>query len=174
MLDNTNSGAPAPITSDAATTGMAAAAAARSGLCIGFTILTKAGNGLLSKRIALDATGQLVVDGGACVMWTGKARRASATGADATAAMASLADTVNGLGSSEALTLGSLRHDLADDVEITTARQEGNGKVSRTQANFAYLPDKPALLLIDFDRKGMPDAVARRIDAAGGLWDLLC
>jgi hypothetical protein len=147
-----------------------------SHVSIGFTVLTKANGGLLSKRIAPDPAGEPVSDGSACAMSAGKARRATASGANATGAMQGLADALNGLAPSQALALGSLRSDLPDAVAITITgkEDEARGLVSRTRRYFDYAPGAPALLLLDFDRKGLPAAVAQRIEAAGGFWAALC
>lgn len=168
MLDNTPTGTSAPISSAKTATGL--------GVSIPFTILTKANGGLLSKRIEADAAGKPVPDGSACAMSAGKARRATASGTDATAAMQGLADVLNRLAPSQALALGSLRQGLPDTVEITTTgkENEARGLVSRTGRYFVHAPGVPALMLLDFDQKGMPASAGEQIKAAGGFWEALC
>jgi hypothetical protein len=51
--------------------------------------------------------------------------------------------------------------------------QRGNAIIARTREFITFRSDVPAWLLIDFDRKGMPTAIANRIDALGGLWATL-
>jgi len=128
-------------------------------------------SGLLTKRISLGDDGLLVSDGSACVMGQGAARRVRLPGITA------FADLIGGLKSSEAIALGSLHHDLPDQVRITTARKlaEMNGGaprdlIARTAGHIGYLPKQPAMALLDFDTKGMPDAVAKRVNDLGGFW----
>jgi hypothetical protein len=137
------------------------------------TTLAKAG-GPLTKHIALGPDGLIHSDGSACVMSAGSAQRA--TFAD----LGEFADHMAGLASHEAIALGALRHDLPDRVEIATkARLERlNGAaaphlIARTAEHIHYWPDRPALVLIDIDTKGMPGPVRRKIREIGGFWDAL-
>jgi len=130
-------------------------------------------SGPLTKRISL-ADGKLFSDGSACVMSRGTARRVRLGG------VADFADLIGRMPSNEAIALGSLRPDLPDKVEIMTARRltEANGTappfaISRTAAHIGYAPQAPALALLDFDTKGMPEAVADRLAAHGGFWPAL-
>jgi hypothetical protein len=140
---------------------------------IAITTLAKTG-GPLTKRISLAADGTLHSDGSACIMSTGSAQRATFAG------LASFAACIATLMSHQAIALGVLRHDLPDQVEITTKarREKLNGAsaphlIARTAEHISYRPDQPALALIDVDTKGMPGSVKRRIDALGGFWPAL-
>ncbi len=131
-------------------------------------------SGPLTKRISLAPDGSLISDGSACVMSRGIARRVQLDG------VAGFADLIGGLSSNEAIALGSLRPDLPDKVEILTARRlaEVNGStppfaISRTAGHIGYIPESPALALLDFDTKGMPQVVRDRLDAHGGFWPAL-
>lgn len=128
-------------------------------------------SGLLTKRISLGDDGALISDGSACVMRQGGARRLRLPG------VAAFADLIGSLKSSEAIALGSLHHDLPDEVRITTARKltEMNGcaprdLIARTAEHISYATQQPALALLDYDTKGMPQAVAERVKALGGFW----
>ena len=44
------------------------------------------------------------------------------------------------------------------------------GAIARTRDHIDYAPGEPAFALLDFDRKGMPDAVAGALAARGGFW----
>ena len=59
---------------------------------------------------------------------------------------------------------------MPNEVTIVTKAEAGNGSgVARTGSNFAYRRDCPALVLLDYDTKGMPVEVAERIKNLGGL-----
>jgi hypothetical protein len=65
-----------------------------------------------------------------------------------------------------------LRDDFADDVQIVTKRQLGTAvdAIARAKDFIVYRSGAPALSLIDFDQKGMPEHAAKRIDELGGVW----
>ncbi len=128
-------------------------------------------SGVLTKQISLGDDGRLISDGSACVMAQGGARRIRLGGISA------FADLIGSLKSCEAIALGSLRHDLPDEVQITTARKLAamngtapNHIIARTAGHIGYLPKQPAMVLLDYDTKGMPDAVAKRVNDLGGFW----
>ena len=128
-------------------------------------------SGLLTKRISLGDDGLLFSDGSACVMGQGGARRVRLPG------IAAFATLIGGLKSSEAIALGSLRHDLPDDVQVTTARKLADmdgaappNLIARTAGHINYAARQPALVLLDYDTKGMPAAVAGRVNTLGGFW----
>ena len=129
-------------------------------------------SGLLTKHIKLGDDGGLISDGSACVMAQGAGKRLRL------ASLPAFAELIGGLRPSEAIALGSLRHDLPDEVEITTARKlaEMNGAaaphvIARTSGHINYTAKQPALALLDYDTKGMPPAVAERVKALGGFWN---
>jgi len=128
-----------------------------------FTIARKAGGGLLSKKISIGNDGKPISDGSPCRMWSGTARRVVA------ADIHEVAETINGMDSSEAMILGTYRPEaetirLAKDAEADAAK----GIYGRTKETFHYPEGQPGLLLLDHDRKGMPPAVAARIEELGG------
>ena len=130
--------------------------------------------GPLTKRISLSPDGKLISDGSACVMSRGQAHRVQLR--DVT----EFSTLIGGLRSDQAIALGSLRAGLPDKVEVTTARRlsEMNGSappgtIARTADHIAYQAHAAALVLLDFDTKGMPAAVAARLDALGGFWRAL-
>jgi predicted P-loop ATPase len=124
---------------------------------------------LMSKRICLDADGKVVSDGSACLMRTGRATRVFAETAD------DLAKIISQCNSDQAIALGALKADLAENVRITTARRlhKNRGAIARTRDFINYQPKVPAWCLIDFDTKQMSAEARKRIDAAGGMWQAL-
>src|SRR4051794_11876572 len=132
------------------------------------TVFTKSG-GVLTKRIALR-DGAVFSDGSACVMTEGKAQRLAVPDA------AELADLILRLQQNQALAFGALRADLPDIVSILSqAKLNGatSNAISRTKLNILYEPGRPAWVLIDFDRKAMPEEVAERINHCGGVWEAI-
>jgi hypothetical protein len=139
---------------------------------IEITLLTKAG-GPLTKRISLAEDGSLKSDGSACLMGRGVARRARFADPHA------FADCIGKLAQNEAITLGVLRLDLPDKVEIITKRelQKLNGAarpdlIARAGGHIVHPTGQLALALLDFDTKGMPLEVAARLKP-GGYWAAL-
>jgi hypothetical protein len=125
-------------------------------------------NGPLTKTIALR-DGKVVNDSSACRMANGTAHRVRI------ASVEEFADLINGLTSRQAYTLGRLRDDLPDHVEIVR-RDKLNGATSaiaRTKENLIFKEGEPGFVLLDVDLKGMTDAVARRLEECG-LWGALC
>src|SRR5712691_6505817 len=134
------------------------------------TLLAKTG-GPLTKRISLAADGSLKSDGSACLMGRGNARRVRFSDLHA------FAECIGNLAQHQAVALGSLRLDLPDKVEIITkdkvARLNGAARpnlIARTGDHIVYPTGQPAFALLDFDTKGMPPAVAARLDEMGGYW----
>jgi hypothetical protein len=126
-------------------------------------------NGPLTKRISLNPDGTVKSDGSACVMSRGIARRIELS------SLQPLADLIGGLGSSEAITLGTLRDDLPNEVQVV-ARHRLNGSadvIARTQDFIGFRHGASALSLADFDTKGMPAALRARVDELGGFWAAL-
>ncbi len=140
---------------------------------IEITRLAKAG-GPLTKRISLGPDGRLISDGSACVMSRGTACRVVLGDLEQFAAL------IDSLGSHEAIALGSLRADLPDRVQLTTATglaslngQAAPDLIARTTQFIAYRAGQPALALLDFDRKGIPPEMANRIRDRGGFRSVL-
>jgi len=132
------------------------------------TVIAKS-NGPLTKRISLSVDGSLKSNGSACVMSRGEARRIELS------SPRQLADLISKLGSREAITLGALRDDLPDKVQVV-ARHRLNGAagvIARTHDFFGFRPGAPAFSLIDFDTKGMPVAIRTHVEERGGPWATL-
>lgn len=128
------------------------------------TVFSKHG-GPLTKRISLDERGGISADGSACVMTAGSARSVAAPTAEALAAV------IAGLGSDQALGLGTLA--VGTPAEITTKhRLNGHaapGVIARTADSIVFRPGEAAWALLDYDTKGMPAAVRQKIDDLGGF-----
>jgi hypothetical protein len=132
------------------------------------TVIAKS-NGPLTKQISLSADGSLKSDGSACVMSRGWAWRIELNSPQ------QLVDLISGLGSSEAITLGTLRDDLPNKARVV-ARHRLNGAagvIARTRDFIGFRPGAPAFSLADFDTKGMPPATRARVDELGGFWAAL-
>ncbi len=129
------------------------------------TRMRKAGSALLCKRITAGDDGKPVSDGSPCAMTNGTATRVEiVTGA------AGLADLIAVLDPSEALVLGDHVAE-ADEIRITRAKNAAPARAcyGRTLQTFRFRAGKPAVVLLDFDQKGMPDKVADLIDTLGGF-----
>jgi hypothetical protein len=134
------------------------------------TLITKSGaHPILSKRIYLDADGSVHSDGSQCLMAEGTATRVSA------ATATELAEHISACGSNQAIALGALKVGCAGPVPVTAPRKlEANpGAITRSREFIDYRSGESAWALIDFDKKGMPAAVAANVDAAGGNWKAL-
>jgi hypothetical protein len=132
------------------------------------TVIAKS-NGPLTKRISLNPDGTVKSDGSACVMSRGSARRVELS------SVKELANLIGSLGSREAITLGTLRDDLPNKVQVV-ARHRLNGAagvIARTRDFIGFCPGAPAFSLADFDTKGMPPATRARVDELGGFWAAL-
>ena len=131
------------------------------------TILRKS-DGALSKHITLTRSGKVKADGSACRMTRGKARRVKLKD------VAELAELIEPMGSSEALTLGRLRAGLPDKVRVIRKDELDDttppGTIARTTDHIVFAPGKPAFLLLDHDRKGMPIEVRDKLKSAKGFW----
>jgi hypothetical protein len=133
------------------------------------SLLTKIG-GPLTKRVHLDGD-HLANDSSACVMSHGRAHRFTFDTPQ------QLTDLISGLKQNQAIALGALPEGGPDEFEVTTKRRLNGsappGLIARTAEYFTYRLGMPAWALIDFDKKGMPEEMERRLDAAGGLWSVL-
>lgn len=140
---------------------------------IEITRLTKEG-GVLTKCISLAPDGGIRSDGSACVMSAGAAVRMSFED------VSTFANCIARLLPNEAIALGRLREDLPEQVEIVTKSKladlnghAGPSVISRSAGQITYRPGEPALALIDYDVKAMPEAVKDAIKLAGGVWGAL-
>jgi hypothetical protein len=109
--------------------------------------------GPLTKPISLAADGSLRSDGSECIMRKGTAKRVVC------ATLHEFAAGISEYCSHEAIaTLGALRSDLPDEVQIITkSRLEklnssaANNVIARTNDHILYRAGQPALALIDID-----------------------
>ena len=126
--------------------------------------------GPLTKRISL-VDGKVKSDGSACSMARGRARRVRLNGVE------QLGELIENLESNQAIGLGAMRPDEGDEVAIATkdelAANPRDGAIARTGENIKYVEGRPAFVLFDFDTKGMPPAVAAKIESLGGFWGAL-
>jgi hypothetical protein len=138
------------------------------------TLFEKEG-GPLSKRIHL-VDGKIENDDSACRMARGTATRLRIDLGN-TAAFAQL---ISGFTPRQAYALGRIKAGLPDTVPVATngklaeAQKTDPNTIARSLDYLGYVKGEPGLMLFDHDRKGMPDAVARRVDEAGGFWAALC
>ncbi len=126
--------------------------------------------GILSKRISLRA-GKVNADGGGCRMSRGVARRVKLNG------VATLAELIESMRSVEALALGRLHDSLPDQVQVIPKRDLDEATptdtIARTGEYLHFAAERPAYMLLDHDRKGMPQEIASKLQQAGGLWAAL-
>jgi hypothetical protein len=123
-------------------------------------------NGILSKRISLR-TGKVRSDASECRMMEGGARRVRLNASE------SLADLIEGMRSDEALALGRLRAGLPDRVRVVLKRDLGDATentIARSSDFISYASGKPAYMLLDHDRKGMPEKATTKLKEMGGFW----
>jgi hypothetical protein len=126
-------------------------------------------NGPLTKRISLAADGTVISDGSCCLMGSGEARRVEIS------RMCDMATLFEQLRVNEAIALGAMRPGLQAPVQVVTKRQL-NGQantIARTAADIGYRKGQPALALLDFDSKGMPNEVVAELRRHGGYWQAL-
>ena len=135
---------------------------------IEITRLQKAGGGL-TKVIALK-DGRPVSDGSACWMPRGMMSRCRLSN------LPDFANLIETLPSNEAIALGAMRADLPDSAPLR-AKSDPLSKdpafVTRTTDVIAYRPGRQALVLCDFDLKGMPASVREQFDKIGGFTEAI-
>jgi hypothetical protein len=136
---------------------------------IEIAVFRKSG-GVLSKRISLTRSGKIKSDGSECQMTTGTARRVKLND------IRSLANLIENLRSDEALTLGRLRDDLPTKVRVVLKRDLNGSRsdtIARTGEYLTFAPGKPAYLLLDHDRQGIPEEIAEKLRDARGFWNAI-
>jgi hypothetical protein len=114
-------------------------------------------------------------NGSACVMSRGTAWRFGFTRIE------EVAELIEHFGPDQALALGGIRSDLPARVEVVTKRKLNDATVPKSTppvptsllAPATISPIDPALALVDYDTKGMPQSVADKIKELGGLWPAL-
>src|ERR1700730_11081339 len=134
------------------------------------TVIRKCGvDPLMSKRIFLNAQGELQSDGSQCLMVQGEAERVAVPTAG------KLAEVISRCPSDSAIALGALRDGLPTSVPVTVPRKlkDNPGAITRSREYIDYRPGSPGWVLIDFDTKGMPAHIADRIETAGGMLNAL-
>ncbi|MFC7736506.1 hypothetical protein ACFQX4_11750 [Roseomonas sp. GCM10028921] len=142
-----------------------------SGVGVELTLFAKS-DGPLTKRIALDGEQRVVSDSSTCRMAMGHAKRLQI--ADA----ADLAVVLRSMSPCQAIALGRLRADLPDVAPVVPRRWLGGneappGAIARTREHIDFAPGEPTFTLLDFDRKGLPEAAASLVATHGGLWPAL-
>jgi hypothetical protein len=131
----------------------------------------KKSDGILSKTITAAMDGSPVSDGSACRMSSGKAKRLPLSDGAQT-----LADLIENMAPDEALSLGRLVSSVGESAPVTTVshlKSAPVGAIARSRDFLEFMAGAQAYMLLDVDRKGMPQAVADRINAAGGVVPLL-
>jgi hypothetical protein len=130
------------------------------------TILASA-NGPLTKKISLDGNGGILADSSHCFMTRGAAYRTLI------ANVRELGELLQAFEACHALTLGSLRAGLPDQVNIVTRDAINDATppdtVARTRETLTHRSGAPGFVLLDFDTKGMPPAVETKLNALGGF-----
>jgi len=71
------------------------------------------------------------------------------------------------------MTVFSVNHSAYSRLGPKMNGAAGPDTISRTSQHIKYVPGKPALALLDYDTKGIPKALAERIEALGGFWPAL-
>jgi hypothetical protein len=146
---------------------MTAAAAESASSAPELVIFTKSHGDPLTKRISLGSDGSVISDGSQCVMPSGAARRFRFS------TMQAVSEQIAALQQNEAIATGALRHGLPERVEVITKSKlngaDHPGIIARTHDYIVYRSGQPALVLVDFDTKGMPVAFADRMAEPGGF-----
>jgi hypothetical protein len=134
---------------------------------ITISVFTKDG-GPLTKHISLDDDGQLKSDGSECRMAKGSVRLAHLTSMDALAAL------LGSLQQNEAIALGTVQTDRlsqAGTASVLCARDlpldASQGLIARTLDHMSFRAGTPALLLVDYDSKGLADDLRLQIREVG-------
>jgi hypothetical protein len=136
---------------------------------------TNENNRQLTKTISLGDDGRPKSDGSACFMTRGSGQNLSLEGPH------DLADLINRLDSSEALSLGAIEtakvgRQPGDAVFVVTARnlcEPRPGVIARTAEYVTFQPSEAGFMLLDVDFKGMPAPVAETIEANGGVLETI-
>ncbi|UWR04736.1 virulence-associated E family protein [Ruegeria conchae] len=126
------------------------------------TVVTKANNGPMTKSIKLNGSGLPHSDGGLCRMSDGSAQVVPVR------SPGEFADLLNGLDSSQAITLGVVKDDPLNGTVwgVVADHAVMPGVISRTQKFFTHQIGQ-GVMLIDFDQKQMPDKVRKAVTTHG-------
>jgi hypothetical protein len=135
---------------------------------------TKSG-GPLTKRISLNEDGSTKSDGSGCLMPSGTAVRTPI------ANITELAALISVLRPDQAIAIGALRADLANQVSVVTKDKlkqlnghAAAGVIARTADSIQFRSGQPGFALFDYDTKGMPADVEARLKERRKYWTALC
>jgi DNA polymerase len=130
------------------------------------TVFGKVG-GPLTKSFTLGPNGELISDSNHCRMSRGVAVRQNIKGAHDFGAL------IRQMKSEYAIAIGSLKPDLAWQVNITTkGRLDANSsldEVARSKEFLEFREGSPGIVLFDFDGKSMPLEARKRLEQLGGF-----
>ncbi|MEK4034040.1 primase-helicase family protein [Methylocystis sp. IM3] len=118
--------------------------------------------GPLTKKISLDADGELVSDGSQCRMCEGVQERLPLKD------WREFAEILDKTPRDTAYGVGRLKEQFGDSVVVEVIGKVTTG-AARSKESISYREGEPAFALLDHDTKEMPDAVRERLDALGGL-----
>lgn len=127
-------------------------------------------DGPLSKTIRLGPDGKPHPDARDCWMRDGEAKPIEFN------EPFEFAEAIASCSSQNAFTLGSIRAEFrpanggAVPVVLKRALAQARGSLARTRDCLEFRSGAPAPMLLDHDRKGMPDDVRDKLGGAGGLW----
>jgi hypothetical protein len=128
---------------------------------------------VVSKSIRLQPDNTLLSDGSLCQIQFGWAERVPIDSVN------TLARVIEGLRSDQAITLGRMKtalglqpRPLASKAILPQIQQQYRDTISRSLEYFEFTKG-PGIGLLDIDIKGIPDHIKQRIDAAGGIWQVL-
>ena len=122
-------------------------------------------HGVISKIIELK-DGKPKSDGSPCWISRGLAKRWQITSLQA------FADLISEMPSNQAIALGAMHEDLPARVQLRTKddpESQKPGFMARTGDMLSYRLERPAFVLLDFDKKSMPEAVRMRLEELGGF-----
>ena len=136
-------------------------------------------SGVMTKSIKLGPDGKIISDASACYMTEGEAQTFHLLGVD------ELAFLISQCTARQAIALGAIRPEFRavnangeDKARTRVVAKKGllkasPGLISRTKDCLEFPPGEDGALLIDHDRKGMPEAVRSKLIRQGGLWKTL-
>ena len=130
-------------------------------------------DGPLSKTIRLGPDGKPDPDARDCWMRDGEAQPFEFS------EPFEFAEAIANCSSQNAITLGSIRAEFrpanggAVPVVLKRALAQARGSLARTRDCLEFRSGAPAPMLLDHDRKGMPDDVRDKLGDAGGLWSAI-
>lgn len=134
------------------------------------TIFTKSNKESISKHIELVDDGKggtkPVSDGSPCAMSSGFAERYVFS------TVTEVASLMTHMPPYMALAIGRMRSDIGLSAPVVAEwmlDRAPAGSIARTKKYLGYRASAPALMLVDFDMKGMPKEVEKRLEELGGF-----